>query len=166
MSIDTLLNRLDKVKQTGHGKFVARCPAHDDRSPSLAISEGDNDTVLLHCFTGCETEDVLSAVGLTFSDLYPERIGAEHHGRAKRTSFDARQVLATLDHESLVLALIGADFLKRESLDEPTWQRLATAVNRINSARAQAAPLQFKKWRGSQQAKNNTSDRSEVRGSA
>ena len=166
MTIDTILSRLDGVKQTGHGKFVAHCPAHDDRSPSLAISEGDNDTVLLHCFTGCETEDVLSAVGLTFSDLYPERICAEHHGRPKRTSFDARQVLATLDHESLVVALIGADFIKRNSLDEPTWQRLATAVNRINSARAQAAPLQFKKWHRSQLAKNETSGVTEDRKSA
>ena len=163
MTIDTLLNRLDKVKQTGPGKFVACCPAHDDRSPSLAISEGDNGTAVFHCFAGCESEDVLTAVGLTFGDLYSEKIGNAHSHKPRRSPFDARQVLATLDHESLVVTLIGADFLKRQSLDEPTWQRLASAVNRINSARAQAAPLRLKKWRGSQQAINEISVRSEVR---
>ncbi|MEQ1600386.1 MAG: hypothetical protein ABL885_01305, partial [Methylophilaceae bacterium] len=35
--LDTLLSKLDKVKQNGAGKWIARCPAHDDRSPSLAI---------------------------------------------------------------------------------------------------------------------------------
>ena len=164
MSIDTLISRLDGVKETGLGKYLSRCPAHDDRSPSLAIKDGDDGRVLIHCFAGCETENVLSAIGMTFSDIMPERVGTEHSYRPVRNRISPGDALATLDHESLVVAIIGADFLKRESLDEPTWQRLATAVNRINSARTQAAPMQFKKWRNSQQTNNKTSsDRSEVR---
>lgn len=164
MTIETLISRLDGVKKTGADRYLARCPAHDDRSPALSIREIDDGRVLLHCFAGCDVESVLDAIGLEFSDLYAEPLG--HRFKPAHQSISPREILVSLDHESLVVALIGADFLKRKSLDEPTWQRLATAVNRINSARAQAAPLQFKKWRGSQQAKNKTPDRSEVRESA
>ena len=143
MTIDALLNRLDGIRETGHGKYVARCPAHDDKSPSLAIKDCGDGRVLLHCFAGCETEDVLNAIGLTFSDVMPERIGGDHSYRPQ--SFDARQVLATLDHESLVVAIIGADFLGHKEIDEPTLSRLAQGVHRINSARAIAAPLKHRK---------------------
>ena len=138
MTIDALLSRLDGVKETGHGKYVARCPAHDDRSPSLAIKDCGDGRVLIHCFAGCETEDVLSAVGLTFADLMPEPINGQHSFRPQK--FDTRQVLATLDHESLVVAIVGADFLDHRALDEETWNRLGVAVCRINTARAMCAP--------------------------
>ena len=143
MTIDALLNGLDGIRETGHGKYVARCPAHDDRSPSLAIKHCDDGRVLLHCFAGCTAADVLLAVGLTFSDVMPERIGSNNSYKPQR--FDARQVLATLDHESLVAAIIGADFLQHQAIDEPTWKRLARAVGRINSARAIATPLRHSK---------------------
>ena len=143
MSIETLIDRLDGVKETGHGKFVSKCPAHDDRSPSLAVRECDDGRVLIHCFAGCEVESVLTAVGLTFSDLYPERPGSDHSFKPIRQRFDARQILATLDHESFVVSIIGADFLAQKEIDEETWDRLGTAVHRINSARAECAPARI-----------------------
>ena len=161
MSIDTLISCLDGVKETGNDRYLARCPAHDDRSPSLAITD-DQGRVLMHCFAGCDPESVLDAIGLTFSDLYPEPLG--HHFKPSRQRVSPREILASLDHESLVVALIGADFIKRQSLDDSTWQRLAKAVNRINSARAQVTPL--KKWHEPQQATSRTSRRREVRESA
>lgn len=141
MSLSILLSHLDGVRETGHGKYVARCPAHDDKSPSLAIKDCGDGRVLLHCFAGCETEDVLSAIGLTFSDVMPEVVGRDHCHRPQR--FDARQVLATLDHESLVAAIIGADFLQHQAIAEPTWNRLAQAVRRINTARAMCVPAKI-----------------------
>ena len=143
MTTDALISYLDGVKETGHGKYVARCPAHDDRSPSLAIKECGDGRVLLHCFAGCDTEDVLSAVGLTFADLMPEGDKAAHSFKPQR--FDARQVLSTLDHESLVVAIIGADIHEHQAIDELTWNRLAQAVRRINTARAVATPLRHRK---------------------
>ncbi len=140
MSIEILLSRLESVKETGNGKYIARCPAHEDRSPSLAIKEGDDGRVLLHCFAGCETQDVLSAIGMTFSDVMPERIGSEHSYKPLRQPFDARQVLATLDHEAMVAAVIAADILEHKDIDEETWDLLGSAVQRINSARAMCAP--------------------------
>ena len=128
------------------------------------FNDGDDGRVLIHCFAGCDALSVLHSIGLEFSDLYPEPLG--HHFKPSKQRISPREILASLDHESLVVALIGADVTKRQSLDEPTWQRLATAVNRINSARAQAAPLQFKQWRGAQQAESKTADLTHIRKSA
>lgn len=41
--------------------WMARCPAHDDRTPSLSIRDA-NDKVLVHCFAGCAQRDVISAL--------------------------------------------------------------------------------------------------------
>ena len=140
MTIETLISRLDGVKETGPGKYVSRCPSHDDRSPSLAIKDGDDGRVLIHCFAGCEPQSVLDAIGLTFSDIMPERCGAEHGYKPVRNRISPRDALATLDHESLVVAIIGADILTHKKVDESTWARLAQSVARINETRAMAAP--------------------------
>ena len=98
MSIDTLISRLDGVKETGNGKYLACCPAHDDRSPSLAITD-DEGRVLLHCFAGCDPESVLDAIGLKFSDLYPEPLG--HHFKSSPMRVSPREILETLDHPGI-----------------------------------------------------------------
>lgn len=49
-------------KKSGRG-WIARCPAHDDRSPSLSISQSAEGKLLLHCFAGCRFEDILAASG-------------------------------------------------------------------------------------------------------
>ena len=69
--LDRVLDRLDGVvAQNGH--HMALCPAHADRNPSLKIDVNRNGDVLLHCFAGCMTQDVLAALDLTFRDLSPE----------------------------------------------------------------------------------------------
>lgn len=66
-------------------KFVARCPAHDDRTPSLSVTEGLDGRALLHCFAGCDTADIITALGLAWTDLFPEghRSGRPHKVLAK-----------------------------------------------------------------------------------
>jgi putative DNA primase/helicase len=49
--------------------WIAKCPAHEDRQPSLSINEGADGRVLLKCFAGCTTDNIVSAVGLTVSQL-------------------------------------------------------------------------------------------------
>ncbi len=73
MSVDVLLSRLSKVRKSGPNKWMACCPAHDDRSPSLAIAEPEPDKILIHCFAGCELSEIIDSVGLSMSDLFPER---------------------------------------------------------------------------------------------
>ena len=53
-------------------KFVAKCPAHDDRIPSCSVSEGADGRALVHCFAGCQTEAVVAALGLQMGDLFAD----------------------------------------------------------------------------------------------
>lgn len=54
------------------GKWMAQCPAHDDRQASLSIREAD-DRVLLNCFAGCEVPAICEALGLRLSELFERR---------------------------------------------------------------------------------------------
>ena len=75
MTIDEILAKLDGVTCTSHskGQYSARCPAHDDRQASLSISSGERGEILLYCHAGCDTESVLSALGLKKSDLFNDK---------------------------------------------------------------------------------------------
>lgn len=64
MTINDVLPKLKGVKRTKPGHWMARCPAHDDRSPSLSVSEAADGKVLVHCFTGCSFESIVSALGI------------------------------------------------------------------------------------------------------
>jgi hypothetical protein len=74
--IEIVLGRLDKVRKTGKG-WTARCPAHEDHTPSLSISETEDGTVLVHCFAGCLPEEVCGAIGLNLGALFNSRTGEE-----------------------------------------------------------------------------------------
>jgi putative DNA primase/helicase len=67
---ENILSRLSGVRRSG-SHWMARCPAHDDHTPSLSIAAGDDGRVLVTCFAGCETERVVAKLGLHMSDLFP-----------------------------------------------------------------------------------------------
>jgi putative DNA primase/helicase len=46
------------------GGWIARCPAHDDREPSLSIRDADDSKVLVRCHAGCDQERVIAALRL------------------------------------------------------------------------------------------------------
>ena len=134
MNIETLLSYFDGVRETGYGKYVARCSAHDDRSPSLAISEGDGGRLLLHCWAGCETEDILSARGLTFADVMPERIGYDHSYKPIRKRFDAGQVLRVLRSEAILVAIAAENIAEGITLSDEDRDRVFNSACRIRAA--------------------------------
>ena len=76
MELEAFLSRLEKVRGK-NGSYTACCPAHRDKSPSLAIRQ-DGERILLHCFAGCDVNSVVSSVGLTLGDLFQEEIGRAH----------------------------------------------------------------------------------------
>ena len=130
-----ILDRLERVKQTGPGRWLARCPAHEDRAPSLSIRELDGGRMLLHDFGGCETGSVLAALGLTLADLFEKPLGnfAPSHSKVP-----ARDLLEIISEETSVVAIVAADLLAKKSITEADWQRLATAAARIARARDHA----------------------------
>lgn len=58
------------VRREGDGHAHARCPAHEDRQPSLSVGTGRDGRVLLHCHRGCSPEDILAALELDWPDLF------------------------------------------------------------------------------------------------
>ncbi|MCU0939715.1 MAG: CHC2 zinc finger domain-containing protein [Burkholderiaceae bacterium] len=71
--VEDLLGRLAKVKRTGDGRWMAACPAHKDKGPSLSVRELADGRVLLHCFAGCGAADVVRAAGVDMETLFPPR---------------------------------------------------------------------------------------------
>ena len=72
-SIEDLLEKLHKVKQSGQG-WTALCPAHPDSTPSLTVGKGAGGKVLVNCHRGCTTNEIVAAVGMSIQDLFPDRI--------------------------------------------------------------------------------------------
>lgn len=130
-----LLDRLERVKPTAPGRWLARCPAHEDRAPSLSIRELDDGRVLLHDFGGCETGNVLAALGLTLADLFEKPLG---NFQPTHSRIPARDLLEILSEETSVVANVAADILAKKSISEADWQRLAQAAARIGRARDHA----------------------------
>jgi putative DNA primase/helicase len=85
--LPTVLAQLRKVQKCGSG-FVACCPAHDDRNPSLSVRIGSSGCLLFKCFAGCSLESIRSAIGLALHPTFasgapaqvaaPREVGVEH----------------------------------------------------------------------------------------
>ena len=61
-SLSDFLASLKGVKQAHGGQYMALCPAHNDRNPSLSVILNDS-RILLKCFAGCQTEGVMMIQG-------------------------------------------------------------------------------------------------------
>jgi len=70
--LELVVSRVGPVRPNGDG-FFGRCPAHDDRKPSLAIRQGRKGQVLMHCHAGCSVEQVCTALDLRLADLFPPK---------------------------------------------------------------------------------------------
>jgi hypothetical protein len=108
-----IFSRLDKFKALGNGKYVACCPAHQDKTPSLAI-EDKGDRLVLHCFAGCGTDDILTATGLTWNDLFTDNWEA-----AKHRAFAEAQINPKVnrrDHALSVVQIAMEDIHKGRAL--------------------------------------------------
>src|SRR5215212_6062027 len=68
---EEVLGRLQVASRNGE-KAMCYCPAHDDRdNPSLSL-KAENGRLLLHCFAGCRSEEVVSEIGLEMKHLFAE----------------------------------------------------------------------------------------------
>lgn len=132
MIAEALLSRLDGVKRTGVDRWLAKCPAHDDKRPSLGVREIDNDRVLVHCWTGCSTHDVLAVVGLEFDALYPSK--PSHRGNAERRPWPAADILRAVANEVRIVAVAAITLGQGGELTEADRARLLLASSRIIAA--------------------------------
>ena len=125
MNVQELLSRLEHVSG-GKGKWMACCPAHNDKSPSLAVSEGD-DRVLVHCFAGCETTDVTAAIGLNVADLFYKKLADSDLTEGKRRRYEE-----VLLRECIQVAVIDSAEKNERSLTSKEKNRRHLGHQRIS----------------------------------
>ena len=80
---DIVLTRLRalRLRINGGGPWQSICPSHPDLVPSLSLTETADGVLLIKCFGGCHTEEVLAALDLTFRNLYPSLIAFQSSKR-------------------------------------------------------------------------------------
>lgn len=128
--IENILNRLSGVKHIGERRWVACCPSHKDKRPSLSI-RAEGDKILLHCFAECDTRDILDAIEVPFSALFLNPLN-KRNGRP----FSAEQVLECISDAAIYVAIVSQRMANGEQLSDETVKRLIQASKRIQHARA------------------------------
>lgn len=133
MTAARLLERLEGVREVAPGRWYARCPGHEDKRPSLSIRELEDGTVLLHDFAGCTATDILAAVGMELSDLFPYR-GADRGPCRPNHWHAAREALRVLHDEVMIILIASEDLAAGKSLNDADRERLLISVERIREA--------------------------------
>lgn len=132
MSVEVLLSKLDKVKSTGKGRWIACCPAHNDLVPSLAITIKEGKT-LVHCFSGCSVYDVLLSVNMQINDLFPDS-SPRSHLKSSRMPFSYADVLRCVNFEAQLVSLAACNLFNGKALSVVDKERLQLASRRIRHA--------------------------------
>jgi len=134
--LDLVISHLTRVRRSGDG-VTARCPAHDDRKPSLSVRPGTDRAVVLSCFAGCSAEAIVSALGLDPKEiLTARRNGAPsvsgHGGRPARSGQQGHTVADLAREKGLperVLRGIGLqDAIGRRAVEVPYRDRDGTTL--------------------------------------
>jgi hypothetical protein len=95
---------LVQAQRVGAGRWKARCVAHNDRSPSLSIREGEDGHVTLFCRAGCSLDAILAALHLVRDDLSgPPPSPAQ--AAAIRAAYETRQSAARAERKTRLVAL-------------------------------------------------------------
>jgi hypothetical protein len=126
--------RLGKVRGR-NGSWTAQCPAHEDKSPSLSVRETEDGRVLVHCFGGCPVHEVVSAVGMDMTDLFPPDDKRKEYpvdGKPRvKPAFYASDLLRIASFECLVVMIAAYDMSKGKRLSDEDMERLKVAQQRI-----------------------------------
>jgi hypothetical protein len=128
--IENILSRLEKVKGR-NGAYTACCPAHTDKSPSLAIRELDDGRILIKCFADCSVQDILGAIGMDMNDLFPNV--NKDLPQVKRKYY-ASDLLRVIEFEAWVVSVAAYTMAQGLPLSEEDRGRMKKAQSRIMEA--------------------------------
>lgn len=130
-------------KRVKKGKWVALCPVHQDRTASLAISEGKKRPVVVKCMSrGCELESILKAIGLTWADFLGDRAITPEIRRQLRDNAHL-SVLET--RWGALMFLKVADYDNRHywgAAEHNAWDRMETQRDKMDAERARRKKMQ------------------------
>ena len=126
MKIEEFLSYLKNVKRVRENEYMALCPAHNDKKPSLSVGLSENKKqILLHCYAGCSAEDILNAVGLKKKDLYDNK-GDFIMNKTSYTYYNADGTVAYTKTR-----IDNADKTKQFYFEQPNGKRNLQGVNRV-----------------------------------
>jgi len=133
LTASDLAARLD-AKQTGPHEWRAKCPAHDDHTPSLTITEGADGRTLLKCFGGCTFEHITRALGIEPASL----MGDSERPTDRNGSKPTRTLTRTYDYVDEAGALLyqvcryePKDFRQRRPDGSGGWIWKLDGVRRV-----------------------------------
>lgn len=135
MTAETLLARLDGVRKTRPGAWMARCPGHPDKRASLSVLELPDGTILINDFGGCGATEVLSAIGLDFSALFPPKL---EFAKGLRRPVLKEDAFTSIMHEATVVWLAACDMHKSKQIAEADYERLGEAITKLARIRGLA----------------------------
>ncbi len=110
---ERVLPLLSNLRSRGDDRWIARCPAHKDRSPSLSVRQ-TQDRLLLRCWAGCATSEILNALGLDWSALFADGGPARRPNAVVEPKVRAGQSLETWRQAELKFC--GEELRRRDML--------------------------------------------------
>lgn len=128
--IENILSRLEKVKGR-NGAYTACCPAHGDKSPSLAIRELDDGRILMKCFANCSVQEIMGAIGMEMGDLFPD-VNKDLHPVKRK--YYATDLLRVIEFEAWVVSVAAYTMSQGLPLSEEDRARMKKAQARIMEA--------------------------------
>lgn len=134
MTDDEFLSRLQRVKRTGANRWIAICPAHEDRRPSLNVRIEPDGTKLVVCRAGCENNAIRDAMGCEWADFFPEKSNGVYDRKLPR-AFSAGEVLEALETEVTIVALLACDIAAGKTASKEDKDRALLASQRILAAK-------------------------------
>ena len=136
MAVQNLLSRLSGVREKGNDSWMACCPAHDDRTPSLGVTQKPDGTILIWCHAFCSANEIMDALGLPMRALFSEA----RSFKPRQAYIDPRHAAAIVDESSWLIDVIdhrideGEDPLKYGADRAQATQRIEM-VGRMVGAR-------------------------------
>lgn len=130
------------ARKIGKGRWMTRCPAHPDKKPSLAIAEGKQG-ILIRCMShGCDTRDVLKALGLEWRDLFD---GPRRMTPAIRARIGDAELKENLEHQLGLVIMLGV--MDKEKIRE--WAAVERQIRLdIERVRCRIEPGKvYREWR-------------------
>ena len=129
--IDRVLACLPDAKPSGRDRWRTWCRICSGNTSALSIGVGKNGGVVMRCFKSeCSVESIVASIGLSVSDLFPERLTGSAPMR-RRGLLTATQALDLLTFEASLIRLAGQNLASGHALTEADRERLNTAAARV-----------------------------------
>lgn len=138
-TLELILSRVSRVRQTGPDRWMFSCPGplhkNGDRNTSASARECADGTILLHCFAGCEISDMTAPIGIELRDLFPPKPYKYTPRKDGITAAKRREYKALLKQESYLVKFAQGVMLSGGEITADDAERVLLADQRVRKLR-------------------------------